>query len=68
MFRQNFAGFLDAVNNAFCEFRFAEITGHSFRELLPKGIAAFFMDGLIANHREFMRARRDKNQHAIPMR
>src|SRR6478609_6237027 len=40
---------------------------HSGDELLPELIAALCMDAVVADHREFLRARRDKNQDAIAL-
>jgi hypothetical protein len=49
MFRQQVAGFLNAVNDAFGEFGFAKITGHGFRQFLPKFIPALRVNGFIAD-------------------
>ena len=40
MFREQFAGFLYAVDNAGCEFRFAKITAHGVRQFPPEDIPA----------------------------
>ena len=38
---------------------------HCGRDALPKLIATFFVNGLVANDGELMNARRDKNKHRI---
>jgi hypothetical protein len=40
---------------------------HSTDELLPESIAALCMDAVVADHREFLGARRDENQDAIAL-
>ena len=38
---------------------------HSFHDALPQFIAAFFVNGLVANDGELMNTRRDENEHRI---
>ena len=67
MFRQQFAGLLHAVQDARCEFGFAEVAAHGGRQLPPENFPAFRMDGLGADDGKLVRARRHENQHAIPV-
>lgn len=68
MFREQLARFLDAVDDTFRKFRFAEIARHRFCQCLPERIAALRVNRFIADDGEFMRARRDKNQDAVAVR
>ena len=38
---------------------------HFFHNAVPELITAFFMNPVVANNREFVNTRRDKNQHRI---
>src|SRR6516225_3437312 len=40
---------------------------HSFHKALPEFITALFMDRVVANNRNFMDARRDKDEHSITL-
>lgn len=61
MFCQQFTGLLHPVNDAGREFRFAKISSHRVRELTPKFIAAFCVDGFVADDGKFMCAWSYKN-------
>jgi hypothetical protein len=68
MFCQQIAGLLHPVNDARREFGFAEVTGHGVRQLPPEFVPAFCMNAFVANDGKLVRARRHKNQHAVPLR
>jgi len=68
MFRQQFAGLLHAVDDARREFGFPKVTAHDVRQLPPEFIPALRVNRFIANDGKFLRARRNKNQHAVPSR
>ena len=68
MLRQQFAGLLNAVDDARREFGFAEVAGHGVRELPPEFVPALRMNGFIADDGKFVRARRHKDQHPVPFR
>src|SRR5262249_53418179 len=44
-----------------------KMRSHLLDNTLPEFVAAFFMSGFVANHREFMRARRNENQHRVAL-
>jgi hypothetical protein len=52
--RQEFAGLLDAMQDAVGELGFAEVPGHGLREFLPKRIAALFVDARITEDGELV--------------
>jgi hypothetical protein len=68
MFRQQVAGLLHAVDDASRESGLAKVTAHGVRQLPPELIPSLRMNGFIADDGEFVRARRHKNQHAVPFR
>jgi hypothetical protein len=45
----------------------SKVRSHPLDNALPELFAAFFMSALVANHREFMRAGRDENQHRVAL-
>lgn len=67
MLREQFAGLLDAVDDARGEFGLFEITGHGVRELAPEFFAALRMHGFVSDDGKFMGAGSDENQYAIAM-
>ena len=54
MFRQQVAGLLHAVDDAWREFGFAKITGHGVHQLPPEFVPALRMNGFIADDGKFM--------------
>ena len=66
MFRQQITGLLHTMDDSWCKFGFAEIPAQRVHQFSPEFIAAFFMDTGVADDGKFMRARGDKNQHAVP--
>ena len=62
---QQFAGFLDAVDDAGSEIGFLKMAGHLTGQPLPKGVTAFLMHGSVADDGKFSGARRDKNQNPV---
>ena len=40
---------------------------HFFHNTLPELITTFFVNRFVANHREFMNTRRDKDEHRIAL-
>ena len=65
---ERFTGFLDRFDQGVAEFLISEMQTHSFNQLLPELLAALFVDRFVADHREFVRTRRDKNQDRISLR
>jgi len=65
MFRQRFAGFLDRFDQRVIEFFILEMRAHRIDDALPELFAALFVDGLVANDREFVRARRHEDQNGV---
>ena len=61
MFREQFAGLLQSVDNAGRKFGFAKISGHCVCKLSPKFVAAFGVHGFIADDGKFVCARGYKN-------
>jgi len=68
MFRQQVPRLGNPVNDALGKFRPAKISPHRLRQFAPKRVPALCVDSLIANHRESVRPRSDKNKHPIPFR
>ena len=55
MFREQFTGLLHAMKDAFREFGLAKMSGHGFRQFLPKLIPAFCMNRFIADDGKLVR-------------
>ena len=68
MFREQFPGFLNAVDNAGCEFRFTKITAHGVRQFPPEDIPAFRMNRFITDHGKLVGTRGNEDQYTIPCR
>ena len=68
MRRERFARFLNRFHQCAAELFIPEMLTHSFNQLLPELLAALFVDRFVADHREFVRTRRDKNQDRISLR
>src|SRR5207237_8429955 len=65
MRRERFARFLNRFHQCAAELFIPEMFAHSANEPLPESFAAFLVDRLVADHRDFVRTRRDKNEHGI---
>jgi hypothetical protein len=65
---QYFSDFLDRLDDGVTEFLVPKMRAHSIDEALPEFFAAFFVNGLIADHGKPMRARRDQNEHGVAVR
>ena len=59
--------FLDRFYQRITELLTLKMSPHSFHNALPEFIAAFFMNCVIPNNREFVSTRRDKNEHGITL-
>ena len=57
--------FLDRFYQCITELLILKMSPHFFYNALPEFIAAFFMNRVIANDRQFMNTRRNKNEHRI---
>ena len=68
MFREQFAGFLYAVDNAGGEFRFAKITAHGVRQFPPEDIPALGMNRFIPDHGKLVGSGSNEDQYTIPFR
>lgn len=62
---QRFAGFLDRLDEGVAEFLVSKMLAHSIDQSLPELFPALFVDRLVADDREFVRARRDENENTI---
>ncbi len=67
MHRQQFADFLNALDDGATEFLFLEMPAHSIDNLLPESLAASLVNRLIADHGEFMRPGRNENEHGVTL-
>ena len=65
MFRQRFAGFLDRFDQRVIEFFILKMRAHGIDDALPELLAALFVNRLIANDRELVRARRHEDQNGV---
>ena len=65
---QYFSDFLDRLDECVTEFLVLKMRAHSIDKALPEFFTAFFVNGLIADHGKLMRARRDEDQHGVPVR
>ena len=65
MLRQSAADVADRIHERVGEAFVPEMFAHKIDNALPITLAALFVNGLIANDGELMRARRDENQDAI---
>ena len=68
MLREEFAGFLDAVEDALGEAGFLEMAGHLGGNVGPEGVAATLMHASVADDGEFAHAGRDVDEDAIAIR
>lgn len=57
----------DGIDQGVGEMLLAEVCPHLFHHPAPKIVAAFLMDSGVAHDREFLGARRDKNEDCIAM-
>src|SRR5437588_11686677 len=64
---QYFSDFLDRLDDGVTEFLAPKMRAHSIDKALPEFFIAFFVNGLIADHGKLMRARRDEDQHGVPV-
>jgi hypothetical protein len=60
-----FANFVNRIDQRIVELLVSKMHAHCFHNALPKLIPASFMNRVVANDREFMHTRRDKNQHSV---
>jgi hypothetical protein len=65
---KGFACFLDRFDQCVGEFLVSKMFAHSFNELPPKCLPALFVDRLIADDCELVRARRHENEDGIAFR
>src|SRR5438477_8287404 len=65
---ERFAGFANRFHQRVTEFFVTEMLAHSVDELLPKSLAALFMDRLVAHDGEFVRAGRHEDEHSVALR
>ena len=64
---QDFADFLDRLDQRVTELLILKMRPHVFRDSLPEHVAAFLVDRFVANNGELVRARRHENQHRITL-
>ncbi len=62
---KRFAGFLDRFDERVTEFFVFEMFAHRLDQALPKLLAAFFVNGFVADHGKLVRARRHENENGI---
>jgi hypothetical protein len=67
MLRQSRANIPDRVHQRVGESLILKVLTHSFDDSLPQLLAASLMNGLVTNHRELVRAGRNKDQNRRPM-
>ena len=65
MFRQRFAGFFDRFDQRVIELVILKMRAHRIDQALPELFAALFVDGLVANHGELVRAWRHEDKHGV---
>ena len=65
MFRERFAGFLDRFDQRVIEFFILKMRAHRIDDALPELLAALFVNRLVANHGELVRARRHEDKHSV---
>ena len=64
---QHGSDFLDRFYQCITELLILKMSPHSFHDALPQFIAAYFVNGLVANDGELMNTRRNKNEHRIAL-
>ena len=64
---QQFADFLDRLDQRVTELLILKMRPHVFGDLLPEYVAAFLVDRFVANNGELVRTRRHENQHRITL-
>ena len=64
---EKFTRLANALQQPFGEFRLAEMPGHGGGQIAPKALTAADMNPFITDHGKLTGARRDKNQHRIPL-
>ena len=64
---QQFADFTDAFDDGAAKLLVLKMCAHSTYNVLPELLAAFFVNRLVANNGELVRARRYENQHGIAL-
>ncbi len=64
---QQFADFLNRLDDSATEFLALKMRAHSFHNTPPEFLAAFLMNRFVADNREFVRSRRYENQHRIAL-
>ena len=62
---QRFAGFLDRLDQGVAELLVSKMVAHSIDQPLPELFPALFVNRLVADDSEFVRARRDENKNGI---
>src|SRR3977135_4165683 len=65
MFRERFAGFLDRFDQRVIEFFIRKMRAQRIDDAFPELLAALFVNRLIANDRELVRARRHEDQNGV---
>ena len=65
MRRQHFPRFLDRFDQRVAEFLVSEMFAHCIYEPLPKLLPTLLMNRFIADDREPVRTRRDKNEDGV---
>ncbi len=64
---EQFADLLNTFNDSVTEFLLLEMRPHCIDNALPEFFAALLVNRLVADHGEFMGARRNENEHAIAL-
>src|SRR2546428_8913445 len=64
---QRFARFLDRFDDGAAEFFVSKMGAHGVDKPLPKLLAAFFVNGFIANDSELARSRCHKNENRVAL-
>jgi hypothetical protein len=67
MLGQHAPNLLNRFDDCGTELLRLKVRSHPLDNTLPEFIAAFFVSGLVAYYREFMRARRDENHHRVAL-
>jgi len=61
-----FSDLVDRFDECVTEFLAPKMRAHSIDKALPELFAAFFVNGLIADHGKLVRTRRHENEHGVP--
>ena len=64
---EQFADFLDAFDNSMAKLLILKMCAHSTYNVFPELLAALFVNCFVADDGEFVRSRRDENQHGIAL-